>query len=90
MIEKEAAELKHKDFIVALYLMGMHGNQAKGQDTLLNHLFAIENSTSVGCTCMQAKANLDNNASVIYNMWSLEIRKHNITCRVIKRIPDMV
>ena len=30
MIEKEATELKHKDFVVALYLMGMHSNVAKG------------------------------------------------------------
>ncbi len=29
MIEKEAVELKHKDFVVALYLMGMHSNKAK-------------------------------------------------------------
>ena len=29
MIEKEAVELKHKDFVVALYLMGMHDNRAK-------------------------------------------------------------
>ncbi len=31
MIEKEAAELKHKDFVVALYLMGRHSNKAKEQ-----------------------------------------------------------
>ncbi len=30
MIEKEAAELKHKDFVIALYLIGMHSNKAKG------------------------------------------------------------
>ncbi len=30
MIEKEATAVKHKDFIVALYLTGMHGNKAKG------------------------------------------------------------
>ncbi len=29
MIETEATELTHKDFIVALYLMGMHDNKAK-------------------------------------------------------------
>ncbi len=29
MIETEATELKHKDFVVALYLMGMHDNKAK-------------------------------------------------------------
>ncbi len=29
MIEKEAAELKHKDFVVAVYLMGMHSNKAE-------------------------------------------------------------
>ncbi len=35
MIEKEATELKHKDFVIALYLMGMHSNVAKGQACLL-------------------------------------------------------
>ncbi len=29
MIENEATELKHEDFVVVLYLMGMHGNKAK-------------------------------------------------------------
>ncbi len=29
IIEKEAMELKHKDFIIALYLTAMHGNKAK-------------------------------------------------------------
>ncbi len=29
MIEKEAMELKHKDFVVALYLTGMHNNKAE-------------------------------------------------------------
>ncbi len=29
MIEKEAAELKHKGFAIALYLMGMHSNKTK-------------------------------------------------------------
>lgn len=51
MIEKEAAELKHKDFVVALYLTGMHGNKAEELACLLNHLFAVETSASVGCTC---------------------------------------
>ncbi len=38
---------------------------------------------------MQAKANLDNDTSVIYDVWSLEIQKNNITCGVIKRTPGM-
>ncbi len=29
MIENEATELKHKDFVVTLYLMGMHGSKAE-------------------------------------------------------------
>ncbi len=29
MIEKEAMELKHKDFVIALYLTGMHDNEAE-------------------------------------------------------------
>ncbi len=29
IIEKEAAELKHKDFVVVLYLMSRHGNKAE-------------------------------------------------------------
>ncbi len=29
MIEKEAAETKHKDFVVALYRTGRHSNKAK-------------------------------------------------------------
>ena len=29
MIETEATELKHKDFVVALYLTGMHDNRAE-------------------------------------------------------------
>ncbi len=48
MIEKEATELKHKDFIVALYLTGMHDNKAEELTHLLNHLSAIENSTFSG------------------------------------------
>ncbi len=89
MIETEAAELKHKDFVVALYLIGMHVNKAKGWASLLNHPFAIENSTSVGCACMRGEANLDNNTSVIYDIWSLEIQKNDIMCRVIKRTLGM-
>ncbi len=67
----------------------MHGNKAEGRARLPNHLFAIEDSARVGCACMWAEANLDNNASVIYDVWSLEIRRNDITCRVIKRIPGM-
>ncbi len=48
MIEKEAMELKHKDFIVALYLMGMHGNKAKELARSCKHLSAIENSMFCG------------------------------------------
>ncbi len=48
MIEKEATELKHKDFIIALYLMGMHGNKAEELARSFNHLSAIENSTFSG------------------------------------------
>ncbi len=29
MIETEATELNHKDFVAALYFMGMHDNKAK-------------------------------------------------------------
>ncbi len=60
MIETEAAELKHKDFVIALYLMGMHGNKAEELACLQNHPFAVENSASVGCACMQAETNIDN------------------------------
>ncbi len=69
--------------------MGMYSNKAEGRASLLNHLFAIENSTSVGCTCMRAEANLDNDMSVIYDTWSLEIQKNNIMHRVIKRTLGM-
>ncbi len=87
--EKEATELKHKDFVVALYLTSMHGNKAEGRARLPNHLFAIEDSARVGCACMQAEANLDNDVSVIYDAWSLEIWRNDITCGVIKRTPGM-
>ncbi len=89
MIEKEAAELKHKDFVIALYLMGMHGNKAEGRANLLNHPCAVENSISVGCACMYAENNLDNDTSVIYDIWSLEIWKNDITHGVIKTTPGM-
>ncbi|KAK0229827.1 hypothetical protein EDD85DRAFT_793729 [Armillaria nabsnona] len=89
IIEKEATELKHKDIAGALYLTGIHSNKAKGQASLPNHLFAIENSTVVKCACTWAKANLDNNVSVIYDAWSLEIWKNNITHGVIKKTPGM-
>ena len=89
IIEKEAMELKHKDFVVALYLMGMHGNKAEGRASLPNHLFAIEDSAGVGCACMQAEANLDNDTSVIYDAWSLEIWKNDIMCGVIKKTLGM-
>ncbi len=84
-----STELKHKDFIVALYFIGMHGNKAEGQASLPNYQFAIENSTAVGCACMWAKANLDNDMSVIYDVWSLEIQKNDIMHRVIKRTLGM-
>ncbi len=53
MIETEATELKHKDFIVALYLMGMHDNKAEEQAHSCKHLSAIENSTFSGM-CLYA------------------------------------
>ncbi len=53
MIEKEATELKYKDFIIVLYLMGMHGNKAKEQAHSCNHLSAVENSTFSGM-CLYA------------------------------------
>ncbi len=53
MIEKEAMELKHKDFIAALYLTGMHSNKAKELTRSFNHLSAIENSTFSGM-CLYA------------------------------------
>ncbi len=67
----------------------MHGNKAKGRARLPNHPFAIEDSAKVGCACTQAEANLDNDASVIYDAWSLEIWRNDITRRVIKRTPGM-
>ncbi len=48
MIEKEATELKHKDFVVALYLMGMHDNKAEERAHLNKHPSAVENSTFSG------------------------------------------
>ncbi len=90
MIEKEATELKHKDFIVALYLMGMHGNKAKELAYSLKHLSAIGDSTVSGCACTQAETNLYNYASVIYDVWSLEIWRKNITHRGNQRTPGMV
>ncbi len=48
MIEKEATELKHKDFVIALYLTGMHDNKAEEQAHLNKHLSAVENSTFSG------------------------------------------
>ncbi len=45
MIEKEAMELKHKDFIVALYLTGMHGHKAEELACSLKHPSAIEDLT---------------------------------------------
>ena len=53
MIEKEAMELKHKDFIVALHLMSMHNNKAEELAHLCKHLSAIENSTFSGM-CLYA------------------------------------
>ncbi len=48
MIETEVMELKHKDFVVALYLMGMHDNKAKELACSCKHPSAIENSTFSG------------------------------------------
>ena len=53
MIEKEAAELKHKDFVIALYLMGMHDNGAEERAHLSKHLSAVGNSTFSGM-CLYA------------------------------------
>ncbi len=44
MTEKEAMELKHKDFVVALYLRGMHDNKAEERAHLNKHPSAVENS----------------------------------------------
>ncbi len=48
MIETEAMELKHKDFIVALYLTGMHDNKAEELACSHKHPSAIENATFSG------------------------------------------
>ncbi|KAK0235750.1 hypothetical protein EDD85DRAFT_791187 [Armillaria nabsnona] len=76
MIEKEAVESKPEDFVMVLYLMSMHSNKAEELACLQNHLFAVEHSASVGCI-------------LIYDMWSLEIQRNNITCEVTKRIPGI-
>ncbi len=36
---------------------------------------------------MQAETNLDNYMSVIYDMWSLEIQRKDITCRGNQKNP---
>lgn len=87
LIEKEAIELKHKSFITPLHLIGMHGKEAEEQAHLPSDLFALENSASVRCACTWVKSNLDNCTSVIYDMWSLEIWRNNMTCEIIKRTP---
>ncbi len=48
MIEKEAVALKHKDFVFALYLMGMHSNKTKDWAHLLRNLFCIRKSKLSG------------------------------------------
>ncbi len=48
MIEKEAMELKHEDFVIALYLTGMHGNKAEERAHLRKYPSAVENSTFSG------------------------------------------
>ncbi len=53
MIEKEAMESKHKDFITALYLTGMHSHKAEEWACSFNHPSAIENSTFSGM-CLYA------------------------------------
>ncbi len=53
MIETEATELKYKDFVVALYLMGMHDNKAEELACTHKHPSAIENSTFSGI-CLYA------------------------------------
>ncbi len=53
MIEKEATELKHKDFVVALYLTGMQNNKAEELARSFNHPYAIENSIFSGM-CLYA------------------------------------
>ncbi|KAK0218411.1 hypothetical protein EDD85DRAFT_797789 [Armillaria nabsnona] len=36
IMEKEAIELKHKDFVGALYLTGMHGHKAEGSGKMIS------------------------------------------------------
>ncbi len=48
MVETEATELKHKDFIVALYLTGMHDSKAKERARSCKHPSAVEESTFSG------------------------------------------
>ncbi len=45
--------------------MGMHSNKTKGWACLLNHSFAVENSTSVECICMWVETNLANYTAVL-------------------------
>ncbi len=48
MIEKEATAVKYKDFVIALYLMGMHSNKVKEQARLLRNPLCIGESNLSG------------------------------------------
>ncbi len=76
---KEAAELKHKDFIIALYLTDIHSNKAEGQAHLLNNSFALENSASMECTCMQCHAHSVSKDVFLQSAmpYMLAMQKHN-------------
>ncbi len=56
MIEKEATAVKHKDFVVALYLMGMHSNKAKELACLLRNLSCIR-ETNLSGMCLHVGHN---------------------------------
>ncbi len=53
MIEKEAAELKHKDFVIALYLTGRHSNKAEELACLQSNLF-YNREFSLSGMCLHA------------------------------------
>ncbi len=68
MIEKEAMELKHKDFVVALYLMGMHDNKAEERAHLRQtSICSREFNLQWDALVRRLGLIIDNYASVIYD-----------------------
>ncbi len=56
IIEKEAMAVKYKDFVIALYLTGMHGNKAEELACLLRNPSSLDVTSSMPNDCNKTES----------------------------------